>query len=298
MQIEDFKRWHWILISLVIGSLMAFCWNLTPPDEKADGRGTSAFEFVGNLTRQKTGNGYAWIRQTLIYPPEERLDPTTGKIGYANYVTCSMLTPLPDGKYRYMIKHFTADIPFKIGNQPAKSETYSIKDYLAEMKSTFPSEVEYRYAWWAAPKMQYILWMGGAVLLIGGLWPSLVSLMIGAGLGGHKEKKDDYDLSRFGKSREPAKSAMPVKPAVTDADMQKLRDLEDQLESNVAGMQMTGGVAASGVTSAANAPVKVLSGGSEPAKTVAPTEPEEPREYTGEYYPVVKPHHHEETQKH
>ena len=299
MQIEDFKRWHWILIALVIGGLMGFCWNLTPPDEKADGRGTSALEFVGNLTRQKTSQGYTWVRQTLVYPPEERVDPTTGKTGFANYVVCSMLTPLPDGKYKYMVKHFTADVPFKVGNIQPKSDQYSIRDYLKETKEAFPEVVDYRYAWWSAPRMQYILWMGAALLLIGGLWPTLVNLMIGAGLGGHKhEKKDEYDLDRFGKSKEPAKSATPVKAGMSNADMQKLRDLQDHLADNVSGMELTGGVATSVATSSAPGTVKALGGSSEPLKPVAPTEPEEPKEYMGEYYPVVKPHHVEETKKH
>src|SRR4051794_7687074 len=128
MQIEDFKRWHWMGIALVIGALMAVMWNMTSPDEKGDGRGTSSFEFVGNVARQKTSEGYTWVRQTVVYPPSEKLDPTTGQVGKANYVVCAMLTPLPNGKYKYLVKHFTADIPFKVGNTPPKSDTYSVLD--------------------------------------------------------------------------------------------------------------------------------------------------------------------------
>src|SRR5437667_5969116 len=101
-----------------------------------------------------------------------------------------------NGKYHYSVKHFTADVPFKVANIQPKSDTYSILDYLAETKQAFPDVVEYRYAWWAAPRAQYVLWMGGALLLIGGVWPSLVNLMIGAGMGSPKRDKqtDAYEL--------------------------------------------------------------------------------------------------------
>jgi hypothetical protein len=328
MQLEDFKRWHWVLIAIVIGALMGFSWNLTPPDEKAEGRGISALDFVGNIARQKTGNGYSWIRQTLVYPAEDRTNPVTGKHEKANYVVCSMLTPIPlpadldsesmdqlrgrakdagienyekmekpqllgsiraKPKYKYAITHFSADIPFKVGNIQPKSDTYTIRDYLAETRTAFP-DIDFKYAWWAAPRATYLLWTGGAVLLIGGVWPSLVGLIIGAGLGGPKREKkgEGYDLSRFGKSSAPSKSAAPMKPGVSEADAQQLRDLQEKLEQNVSGMAMTGGPAAYEGAPATATTVKQLSGSPDPIKPGAPTDSDEPKEYKGEYYPVVK----------
>ena len=306
MQIEDFKRWHWVLISLVLGGLMAFSWNLSSPDEKSDGKGTSALEFVGNIGRQKTGNGYSWIRQVVIYPPEDKPDPVSGKTGKANYVVCSMLTPIPppsdldsesvdqlrdrakaagvanaekmekpqllgsiraNPKYKYSIVHFTADIPFKVGNIQAKSDTYSIREYLADTKRAFP-DVQYKYAWWSEHPAQYLLWMGGCVLLIGGVWPSFIGLMTGAGLGRPKrEKKEEYDLDRFGKSaNKPAKSAAPMKPGISDADAQQMRDLQEKLEQNVAGMAMTNAPGAfQGAPTTSTATVKQLTGSPDPS---------------------------------
>jgi hypothetical protein len=302
MQIEDLKRWHWVAIALVIGALMGMMWNMTSPDEKGDGRGTSAFEFVGNIARQKTSNGYTWIRQTVVYPPEEHADPVTEKTVKTNYVICSMLTALPNGKYKYEVKHFSADIPFKVGNIQPKSETYSIRDYLAETKAAFPELVDYKYAWWAAPKAQYMLWMTGAVLLIGGVWPSLVNLMIGAGMGRPKsEKKDEYDLSRFGNSLKPTKKVEAAKPTISAADSQRLQDLQEQLAQNVSGMELTAGEVGSTAGPASSAQVvKPLTGSGEPLKPVVSNQPEEPREYTGEFYPVVKTGHNpaENAQKH
>ena len=299
MQIEDFKRWHWVLISLAIGALLAYGRTMLSPDESGTGRGIAAIEFVQNVARPKTGNGYEWIKQLTIYPTQTIPDASTGQMRQVNFVVCNLLTPLPNGKYQYKPVHFTAEIPFKVANIKPTSDTYSIRDYLTEVKERFP-DLTYRYAWWTQPRAQFGIWMGGAVLLIGGVWPSLVSLMIGAGLGRpHKEKTDDYDLERFSKSK-PTKAPEPVaKPGLSAAEAQKLRDMQDQMEKDLAaaGMQMTsGGEPASAGASLTSSQVKVLAGTSvEPV--AAPKTDDEPKEYKGEFYPVAKPHHAETDKK-
>src|SRR4051812_41234378 len=208
MQIEDFKRWHWVVISLAIGALLAYGRTMLSPDESGTGRGIAAVEVGENVARPKSRNGDDWIKQLTIYPTQTIVDASTGQMRQVNFVVCSLLTPLPNGKYQYKPVHFTAEIPFKVGNINPTSNTYSIRDYLTEVKERFP-DLQYRYAWWTQPRAQFGIWMGGAVLLIGGVWPSLVSLMIGAGLGRpHKEKTDDYDLERFSKSK-PTKAPEP-----------------------------------------------------------------------------------------
>ena len=78
------------------------------------------------------------------------------------------------------------------------------------------------------------IWGGGAVLLIGGVWPTLLSVMIGAGLGRPKsEKKDDYDLDRFSRSA-PEEAAKPSARTVSADDQEKLRKLRETLERNLA----------------------------------------------------------------
>jgi hypothetical protein len=292
MQIEDFKRWHWVLISLIIGGLLAYARTMIAPDEMGSGRGISANEFMQNVARPKTGNGYDWVKEITVYPAENGVDQATGQMRQMNFVVCNLLTPLPNGKYQYKPVHFLAEIPFKVGNNKPTSDTYSIRDYLAEVKERFP-ESHYRFAWWTAPRAQFGIWMGGAVLLIGGVWPSLVSLMIGAGLGRPHKEKEEYDLERFSKSK-PTKAPEPVaKPGLSQADAAKLRDMQDQMEQDLAaaGMQMTTGAAeAAAATGSAPTAVKALNG--KAVESVAsPKADDEPKEYTGEFYPVVKSHH-------
>ena len=70
MRIEDFKRWHWIVIGLVVGLVMAYMrTTLVTPDETSSyRRGISPFEFATNLRRPVTGNGFPWVSDIVVYP--------------------------------------------------------------------------------------------------------------------------------------------------------------------------------------------------------------------------------------
>src|SRR5207248_1549758 len=89
------------------------------------------------------------------------------------------------------------------------------------------------FAWWYLPWAIALLWGGGAVVLIGGIWPTALNLMIGAGLGRKKEKEPDYDLDRFKGGPEPA-AAPSGRVAPTAADHQQLKALEESLQRNIA----------------------------------------------------------------
>jgi hypothetical protein len=294
MEIQDFKRWHWIVISLVIGAALAYARSMIAPDEQPSGRGVTPVEFVQKLT-QKTDKGYPLVQDVVIYPAQTAPD-SSGQSREVNFVVCSFLKPTKPGKGFYDPMHFTAEVPFKVGNMvEPKSEKYSVRDYMAEMQQQFP-EVKVRYAWWAQKPAQFGIWMGGTLVLIGGIWPMLISLMVGAGLGKPKKEQDDYDLDRFGKTPEPAK-AQQAKPAIPVGEMDRLREMQEQMEKNLAGagMQITGsGEATSAAGSTPGAPgIRKLTGAAVEVP-LTPAQDDESKEYGGEYYPVAKlhvPHH-------
>src|SRR4051812_30289908 len=127
MGIEDFKRWHWMLIGLVIGLLMAYMRTsmITPDEQTTYRRGISAAEFVTNLSRPKTGNGYQWLTDIVVYPPFEN----------KNYVTAKMLEIQSSGRGMYKLVQMNTEIPFRLPRSvEPKSNTYSIRDYLTEAK--------------------------------------------------------------------------------------------------------------------------------------------------------------------
>lgn len=287
MGIENFKRWHWAIIGLIAGLAMAYMRTavVTPDETSTYRRGISSFEFASDLNRPKTSNGYDWLTDITVYPPVEN----------KNYVTAKMLEIQADGQGMYRLVKMDADVPFKVARfSEPKTSSYSIRDYLADIQKKNP-DLKFTYAWWAAPAAQYALWTIGGLLVIGGIWPTVVSLMIGAGLGRKKTEEEEYDLDRFGKTPEPAVAA--ARPAVTAEAHEQLQDYQETLEKNLAnaGMQMTADapVAASASSSGE---VKKLTGG--PVESATPVgTAEDPKDYAGEYYPVAKPATHKDAHK-
>jgi len=288
MGIEDFKRWHWIAIGLVVGAILAYTRLQMSPDESSVfRRGISAGELLRDLQRPKTPKGYPWVRDVTIYPPIEN----------KNFVTGLNLEIQPDGKGIYKPFQLMADIPFKLaGGAAAPSKTFTIRDYIDQLRKGHP-EAAYQFAWWYLPWAIILLWGGGALLLIGGVWPVVVNVMIGAGLGRNKEKEPEYDLDRFKGGAETA-TAPSGRAAPTAADHKQLKELEESLQRNIAASAARGDHSTTVAASATpTAPVRKLDGG--PVELTAEQRREqEAREYKGEFYPVAKPAGHPEESKH
>jgi hypothetical protein len=80
---------------------------------------------------------------------------------------------------------------------------------------------------------------------------------------------------------------------MSDADQNRLREMGDHLEKELAGagMQMTGAAGQTTTATGAAPAIRKLDGGPVEAVSVAKDD-DEPKEYGGEYYPVAKPHTH------
>ena len=120
----------------------------------------------------------------------------------------------------------------------------------------------------------------GGVLLMGGLWPSVVAVLVGAGFGQRREK-ETYDLSRFGGGEEEAGES---RPGVTAQDMDDLAKLNASLESSIGPGQ--GGGGDNGESAEPAKPVRTLLADERPA--AVSREEEEEKDYQGEWYPVAR----------
>jgi hypothetical protein len=287
MGIEDFKRWHWIVIGLLVGAVLAYTRMQMSPDEASVlRRGISPAEFIRDLQRPKTPNGFSWLNDVRVYPPFENKVVVTG----------NNLEIQANGKGVYKPFQLITDIPFKLaGAAPPPRSDFTIRDYIDQLKKNHP-QIEYRFAWWTLPGAVAAIWGGGALLLIGGVWPFIVNLMIGAGLGRKKEKDPDYDLDRFKAGPEPAAAAK--QKGLTVGDSEKLRELEEALQKNLAAGAAGADQPATTLIGAGSEPgVKKLDAGPLELAAAAQKKEEEDREYKGEFYPVARPAGHADAAK-
>jgi hypothetical protein len=198
-------------------------------------------------------------------------------------------------KWVYRPSHMKAEVPFD-RNNPNPDNT--VLDFLAEAKKQ-NDKLTYRSAWERKPANMYLLFLLGGVVVIGGIWPTIINLLVGRGFGKRSEPKPELDLSRYRhtdtRAEDEALGIVKGSKAITDEDRAELDSMVRKLEQSVGNANLGSGGTVSEphkqapVRQLGNAPV-------EPLKPVVNQE-EEPKEYVGEYYPVVKPHHHPRDEK-
>lgn len=297
MGVEDIRRWQWVVVGLVLGVSMSYAWRgLEGPAV----RKISQQDFERELIRRPAEGDVPRIRNLVVFPPQESFETYTEdgvqKRRLVQRVKGQRL--LPDARARegeaakpvYQPFEFVAPMPYKPqrGGPPNPPDDFTVLGWLEHMRRN--REFSYRYAWEQTPRWNLALFAGGGVLLFGGLLPTLINVLTGAGFGRPRrpadeppEKKVDLRKVRSTSTSEPE----PARPAVTDEDRARLDEVNATLEKDLAGAQITG----DGATGAA--PASVI----RPLET-RPLEPlvetkhdDEPKEYRGEYYPVAKPTH-------
>jgi len=302
MRIEDLKRWHWIVLGLAVGLGISY-WRGSIDAEMAlrgyDSLDVAAFE--RNLTATSR-DGRPLLRNIRVYPAEEGVYwvaaeelPERGgrrRGGWdgwrRNRNQPNADQPAPQAEYNPVMVRTTTPFVPRNNPQAPTNPNYTVVDYLTEMKSQHPG-LDFSNRWWDKDPLRSTIWALAGVLVIGGIWPSIINLLIGAGLGHRTEKKEsEYDLSRFGKE-EPAPVA---KAEPTAAELEKLRQLEAELERNLAAsglsaQNLDAPAAGTDVSSApAEQPLRVLTSG--PVESPATDDkPPEDKHYAGEFYPTV-----------
>jgi hypothetical protein len=203
-----------------------------------------------------------------------------------------MVPPDAVGIVHRQAYQFYAEIPFQLGRGAPPKPDYTIRDYVQSIADR-NTIVQYRYAWWTLPYATAAIWGGGAALLIGGVWPILLNLMVGAGFGRAKQAEPDYDLDRFKAGQEPVSSSPSRHTGA--GNQQQVQEYADSLERDLASTATATQTAGSPPAEASQAVRKLDAGPLETAATTA--QPEDEKEFAGEYYPVARPHGHDAPQK-
>lgn len=298
MGIENSKRWHWIVVALVVGPALAFMNGQAEPG--AGLRSMSGAEFEREVALKEVPGDNPNLKNVVVHPAQ------IGAYDKPVFVV-TMDRAVFDKKekgWRYQPYALQAEVPYvssdgagRRGGPAAASSASSpdrtILDALKDLSAKTPT-IKYKYAWWEEPKWSYGLWSAGSLAAIGGIWPTVLALMLGAGLG-PKPKEPEYDLDRFKSSEGETESAAanPAPKTMSDDDRQRLHTQLEKLEQNIGSAAVMTDVPApsqaQGAAGAAGgpAPIRQLNGG--PVEMQAPLDKEdEDKEYKGEFYPVAR----------
>jgi hypothetical protein len=334
MDLQDLKRWHWMLIGLIVGGLWAASRLFYGP-EVEDGE---LFSFTEHaiLARKDAAcpagpdTGSVWLTNVVVHPPMRDPSPTAGAAAPSakvQFVTGTLrgnhvvlkggfkLVPFERPfKFRASVPYaprlaqddFVARDRIVVGDgplglytyvfpkpvagyvKPAAGQSYAtINAYFDELNRKYGAgTVTYRYNWWESPLAIITLYPLAGLVVIGGIWPSMIGLLYGMGLGGRrKENAEDPDLAHY---KSTSRATMPQQGReMSAADERRLAMMTAELERN---LQPTGAKAADPPAVPAPAAAVRELGGSAEATEAKPTEKLAPAKAfgadTSDYYPT------------
>jgi hypothetical protein len=307
MRIEDFKRWQWCVIGLIVGSLVAAVSLWAGPREATDTHNnTGGPQVLEEQLLAKTDPSrrkVAGVRNFKVHPAIDMPLPG-GTVGSAEFVSYEVLLRRPkdpvkcDVVQRQMILQQTTHKKSVLGDLKGMA----VRDYLAKLKEytdkvnkEHPGAVftfNYQYGWLETPRGAFAVYPAAGFVLIGLIWPSILGLLVQAGYG--RPADDEFDLSKY-KSRVTA--AEKKRAGLTHADAEELARLEAELEAKLKAGEVGATIASSDGAAAPETPaVRVLEAGPlEQPK--APAKPQQQKGYgadQGDYYPTEvhgKPKH-------
>jgi len=228
MRIERIRRWQWILISLAVGWIMGQLQQLPREDwRSAYGQDMTQRDFERGLQREY--NGVRHFRDLVVYPDRIQLP---GGVSKPIHIVAGLYFDgrprVKDGKEQaeWRPRCFVTEVPYKaLGptTQPAAA-AFTVVDYLKSLKG-----VGFRYAWWRDPRWAVRLWTAASLVLIGGIWPTLVNLMVYGSVWRPRESKG-VDLSQV----KPTTAEAAPQPSITEKDLAETDRLSAQLEAQLA----------------------------------------------------------------
>lgn len=287
MQVQDVPRWAWALTGAVVGLLIAYVWTGSEPGVGRDVSGQQFRNYAVRTSNHEAARGEPILTDIVVYPPVQ------GAYGRPVYpVTFKELRFLGDKPVR-VSRGVNAEVPFIERSENANN---TVIDFLRSIEARNP-QMRWRYAIEREAKYAYAIGAGAGLILIGGVWPSLVRLLVGAGLGRvDKQEKPENPTRR---SSMPSKAVAPdlAPKGPSAADERALRDYTSELESKVGPIASDPSSAGDGRPTThvepRDAVVKPLGGtnasSGESTQTPHIEEAKEDVKFEGEWYPVARP---------
>ena len=289
MALEDLKRWQWALVGLAVGLVLGFAYRYMFHDPDP---GYPTLKRAETLEPLMVARDFETNRPIV---DDVTIYPLLSGDDKVQLVTFNMrqVYEFEDPKHggagftrsRWEPRQLWAEIPFQKKGPAGNTFADLVRQH---REAGLLDGANVSFGWAQKPLPGLLLYAAAGVLLVGGVWPTLLNVLLGAGFG-RDRSKETYDLDRFGGEGSSAE-AVKGRRGMTGEEADQLAAVTGGLESS------TGGMSAENVPppGARNpdkdgfSPIRPLPQESVPE----PREPEakEQTEYDGAWYPVAKPH--------
>jgi hypothetical protein len=229
-----------LLVGLICGAVRDASMNFNKELGSYGARRISQRQFEKALVSKFQGR--AQFTDVVVYP--YRLGGSSSgavKLHVVSGLYFDGKTELENGRLaaRWQPAYFVASVPYRAAEaQPGTAvsaagrarkgqEFGSVLAYLESLMGSQGVQFHYARWWWVSRPL--FLWTCGGVVFIGMVWPTIVNLLAYGSLFRPAEAKGES----LGKAK-PAAAAPAPKQVVSEADAQALRDLERELEANLA----------------------------------------------------------------
>ena len=280
MRFDLWKRWQWALVGIALGLALAAAWSGPPTFEAGGGR--ESWTDIGSRglrsDLRRVVRDEPFVSNLTVYPTDKILG---GK--EANPITFDWRNP---SRPNDATKHYFyyAPIPFPgVGD-----ETYAggIREFLDRVKGKGRYDhVSYRFAWWCQPKMMLPLGALAGLILVGGIWPTVLRLTArAAGMPQEAPAPRQAAGALGGRGPEVAPTGPPRDVEAEDEAMEAV-----MAKYVNAGTITEGGSVAEEPDEEPDRPVRSLEATALDDSTAGagPRQPEK-KSYDGAYYPVAR----------
>ncbi len=301
MNIANLKRWQWCIIGLLLGSALGYFWS-SPEMLESGALKLSQVEFEANLLSKDPKSNGPILTDIVVQPPVVDYQGKTIDI-----VTFKALRRgATSGKTFRVPAQFLAVEPYKplarnvVADELKSGQPLTVTQFIAAARKR-NDQLNLKFGWWNERPAAIGLWAASGLVVIGGIWPTIIGLLISGGLGPHgksaDEKSNEAYLGQFGRGGSESANISGNAPLSTELQRAELDKLNAKLEQSLnAGGMKTGDIDAkveapeSGNNLiAAAAQVRELDGGALKTPKTGIEEAEE-LEVKGEFYPVIIHH--------